>query len=240
MPAHFKKLSIVVPAYNEESSIVELVERVRKADIGDLEREIVVVNDGSVDRTGAILETISGIVRVTHPANRGKGAAVKSGFRIATGDICLIQDGDLEYDPKEYRGILDPILAGRADASLGSRFVHERPVFFWGKRRSPFFTHYIGNLAIIALTNFLYGHDATDYEGGTKAFTKEAVDALPIEADGFEYDNELVCKMLRRRYRIAEVPISYTPRTYAEGKKINWRHGMRMLWTIVKWRFKSF
>lgn len=234
------KLSIIIPAYNEEETISELIERVRRADIGGLAREIVVVDDGSKDRTGEILRTISGIVTVRHERNRGKGGALKSGFKAATGDILIIQDGDLEYDPQDYAAVLRPILEGRADAVLGSRFVHQRPAFFFGEHRSPFFTHYIGNIAIVFLTNLLYWHDATDYEGGTKAFTKALLDFFPLEAEGFECDNELVCKMLRRGRRIAEVPVAYTPRSYEQGKKIKWQDGMRMIWTIVKWRFKSF
>jgi glycosyltransferase involved in cell wall biosynthesis len=235
-----RKLTVVIPAYNEERTIAETVERVTLADIGALDLEIIVVDDGSTDRTREILETIPGIRTVFHERNRGKGGAVKSGFRAATGDVLLIQDADLEYDPRDYKSVLQPILAGRAEAVMGSRFVLERPRFFFGEAKSPFFTHYVGNLIIIGLTNFLYGNSATDYEGGYKAFTKRLVDSIPIEADGFEYDNELICKLLRRGYKIEEVPITYDARTYEQGKKITWTDGMRMIWTIVKWRFRRF
>ena len=234
------KLSVVIPAYNEESTIAEMIERVKAVDLGGLDLEIVVVDDGSKDQTREILKTIPGIRAVLHERNSGKGAAVKSGFRAATGDIVLIQDADLEYDPQDYPALVQPILDGRVDAVMGSRFILERLQFFGKGAKSPFFTHYIGNILIVGLTNALYRHSATDYEGCLKAFSKRVVDTLPIEANGFEYDNELICKLLRRGHRIAEVPIKYRPRTYEEGKKIKWQDGVRMVWTIVKWRFKPF
>jgi glycosyltransferase involved in cell wall biosynthesis len=239
LPA-IRKLTVVIPAYNEAATIAGTIERVKAAEIGALDLEIVVVDDGSKDGTREILQVTPGIRTVFHERNRGKGGAVKSGFRAATGDVLLIQDADLEYDPGDYKIILGPIVEGRAEAVMGSRFAFERPRFFFGEAKSPFFTHYLGNLIIIALTNFLYRNSATDYEGGYKAFTKRLVDSIPIEADGFEYDNELICKLLRRGHRIEEVPISYHPRTYEHGKKIKWTDGMRMVWTIVKWRFLPF
>ena len=231
-------LSVVIPAYNEAATIRRTIERVRAADAGGLEIEIVVVDDGSRDATPEILATLPGIRVITHATNRGKGAAVKSGFAGATGDIVLIQDADLEYDPRDYKAVVEPIVAGRVEVVLGSRFAAERPHFFFGPAKSPFFTHYIGNLTIIWLTNLLYGVRATDYEGCYKAFTRRLVQSIPIEADGFEYDNELVCKLLRLGHRFEEVPISYLPRTYEHGKKIRWTHGVRMVWTILKWRVK--
>lgn len=237
---HVRTLSVVIPAYNEEATIRETVERVRAADVGDLGLEIIVVDDGSRDRTREILATLPGIRVILHDENRGKGGAVKTGFAAATGEIVLIQDADLEYDPRDYKAVVQPIVEGRVEVVMGSRFAYERPRFFFGPAKSPFFTHYVGNLAIIWLTNTLYGARATDYEGCYKAFTKRVVDSIPIEADGFEYDNELVCKLLRRGYRIEEVPISYRPRGYEHGKKIKWTHGLRMLKTIVVWRFRRF
>ena len=234
------KLSVVIPAYNEERTIAEMIQRVKAVDLGAIDLEIVVVDDGSKDRTREILKSIPGIRVVLHERNSGKGAAVKSGFRAATGDIVLIQDADLEYDPQDYPALLQPIIDGRAEATMGSRFILERIQFFGKGAKSPFFTHYIGNILIVWLTNALYGHSATDYEGCYKVFSKRVVDSIPISANGFEYDNELICKLLRRGYRIAEVPIRYRPRTYEDGKKIKWQDGVRMVWTIVKWRFKPF
>jgi glycosyltransferase involved in cell wall biosynthesis len=234
------KLSVVIPAYNEQATIAQTIERVKAVDLGGVDMEIVVVDDGSKDQTRQILATIPGIRVVLQERNAGKGAAVKSGFRAATGDILLIQDADLEYDPQDYPTLLKPIIDGRADAVMGSRFLLERLKFFGKGAKSPFFTHYIGNKLIVAFTNTLYGHSATDYEGCYKAFSRQIVDGIPIEANGFEYDNELICKILRRGYRLLEVPIKYRPRTYEEGKKIKWQDGVRMLWTIVKWRVRPF
>ena len=232
-----RKLSIVIPAYNEEATIREVIERVRQTPLPGLEREIIAVDDGSTDWTAAILQGLPGIKALFHASNRGKGAALKTGFAAATGEILLIQDADLEYSPSDYAALLRPILDDRTDVVMGSRFASERPTFFWGKSRSPFFSHYIGNLAITGLTNLLYGHNATDYYGGYKVFKKSVIDSITVDSDGFNYDNELLCKILRREWRIMEVPIAYVPRSYAEGKKITWKDGVGILWSIVKSRF---
>ncbi|OGS00348.1 MAG: hypothetical protein A2V88_06395 [Elusimicrobia bacterium RBG_16_66_12] len=236
MTKTFRKLSVIIPAYNEERSLAGVVERVGRADTAGLELEVVVVDDGSRDGTAAVLKAIPDVKAVFRERNGGKGAALKSGFAVASGDIFLIQDADLEYDPGDYAAVLKPILEGRADAVLGSRFVHERPQFFFGESRSPFFTHYIGNITITGLTNILYGQSFTDYEGCYKAFTKEAVGSVRVAADGFEFDNELVCLLLRRGARFCEVPIRYSPRSYEDGKKITWKDGLRILFTILRCR----
>jgi glycosyltransferase involved in cell wall biosynthesis len=229
------KLSIVIPAYNEEASIEEIVQRVQRAEIRGVEREIVVVDDGSKDRTAEIAGRLEGVRFIRRQRNGGKGAAVKTGIGAASGDIVLIQDADLEYDPGDHEAVIRPILERRCQAVMGSRFLLERPTFI-GKRRSPYFTHYIGNLMIVAFTNLLYGKSFTDYEGCYKAFLRADLVATSISANGFEFDNELVCKLFRKGVRFEEVPIRYSPRTYARGKKITWRHGVIMLWTILKWR----
>jgi glycosyltransferase involved in cell wall biosynthesis len=232
-----RKLTVVIPAYNEERTIAEVIRRVSEAEIGGLEREIIVVDDGSRDRTRDILRATRGIRAIFHEQNRGKGGALRTGIAAATGDVVVFQDADLEYDPRDFKTLLDPIVDGRCEFTMGSRFLREKPKFIWGGK-SPFFTHYIGNKVVILLTNVLYGNRATDYEGCYKAVTRRLLVALSIGADGFEFDNELICKALRLGHRIVEVPITYRPRSYQEGKKITWRHGMRMLWTIVKWRVK--
>ncbi|HAM34965.1 MAG TPA: glycosyl transferase [Elusimicrobia bacterium] len=238
--ASIRRVSIVIPCHNEARHIAEVISRVRAVDMAPLEAEIIAVDDGSTDGTGDILRGLPGIRVLSHAHNRGKGAALKTGFAAARGEAVLIQDADLEYDPGDYRAVLAPIISGQADAVMGSRFSQERPRFFFGARRSPFFTHYIGNIAIVALTNILYGHRATDYEGAYKAFRAQVIYDVAVQADGFEFDNELICKLLRRGYRVTEIPISYRPRSYEEGKKIRWYHGARMLWTILKWRFLPF
>lgn len=230
------KVSIIIPSFNEAKTIRMVLDRVAAVDLGSIEKEIVVVDDGSHDETLDILKTIPDIHTVVHSRNAGKGAAVTTGIKAAGGDVVLIQDADLEYNPSDYPAVIQPILDGTCDAVMGSRFLYERPVFF-GKRRSPYFTHYLGNLLIVKVTNLLYGQRFTDYEGCYKAFTKQALAQVPVQAKGFEFDNELICKMLRKGFKIVEVPIQYKPRTYATGKKITWKHGMKILWTIARWRF---
>jgi glycosyltransferase involved in cell wall biosynthesis len=234
------KLSIVIPVYNEAETIEPLLRKVQAVPLDGVEKEVIVVDDHSTDETRDRVERFgSGVRLLVHPRNRGKGAAVRTGFQAATGDILLIQDADLEYEPNDYPRVIEPILRGEADAVMGSRFLFQKPRFFT-RDGQPFFSHFIGNLIIIWLTNLLYGFRATDYEGCYKAFSRQVIDETPVMTDGFDFDNELVCKLLRRRRRIVEVPIHYYPRVYREGKKIRWQHGLRMVWAIVKWRVKPF
>lgn len=234
--SEFKKITILVPVYNEERTVQELLEKVKQAPLPPgLEKEILVVDDGSSDSTREKLSAISGIRILSHDRNRGKGAAIKTGLRYATGDIILIQDADLEYSPEDYPEVLQPILSGAVELVMGSRFLYEMPRFFT-KKGAPLFSHFIGNRIIIALTNFLYGQNFTDYEGGYKAFTASLARSVPVRANGFDFDNELICKNFRRKHPIAEVPIRYKPRLYSEGKKINWRDGIAILCTILKCR----
>lgn len=236
-----KKLTVIIPAYNEEEMIETVIGRVQQADIGDLEKEIIIVDDGSRDNTRAILRNLQererGITVILHERNRGKGGAIKTGLEAATGDVVIIQDADLEYDPNDFRQLLAPILAGDTEFVMGSRFLIREQTYQWGGK-SPFFTHYIGNKVIIMVTNLLYWNRATDYEGCYKALTRRLMCSLAIRSEGFEFDNEMICKALRLGHRIVEVPIHYAPRSYSEGKKITWWDGMRMLWTIVKWRIR--
>lgn len=235
----YRRISIIIPLFNEERTIQELIQRVQNVNLNGLEKDIVVVDDGSQDRTAELLRKINGIRYFTNLRNQGKGAAIKTGIRHATGEIFLIQDADLEYDPRDYPVILKPILEGKVEFVMGSRFLVEKPRFFT-KKGAPFFSHYVGNLMVIAWTNFLYGQRKTDYEGCYKAFTRTLKEWIPIETNGFDFDNELICKALRRGHEIAEVPIRYKPRLYKEGKKIRWQDGVRILWSIFKWRFLPF
>jgi len=229
------KLSIIIPAFNEADTIEAVIRRIMAVDLGETCKEIIVVDDASCDDTPQVLRRLSGVQVIRHPVNSGKGSALSTGIKAATGDMVIFQDADLEYAPEDYPAIIQPILNGTCDAVMGSRFLRERPVFL-GSRKSPYLNHYIGNLLIIWVTNVLYGKRFTDYEGCYKAFRRSVLLDTPVEATGFEFDNELICKVMRRGVRIAEVPIQYHPRTYAEGKKITWRHGLMMLWTILKWR----
>lgn len=214
----FKKISIQVPVYNEERTIKEVLETVKRASLPlGLEKEAV-VDDGSSDNTREELSKVPGIRVFSHDRNQGNGAAIKKGIRHATGDILLIQDAHLECNPEDYPVVLQPILDGFVEFVMGSRFLCETPRFF-AKNGSPFFSHFIGNWIIIRLTNFLYGRHRTDYEGGYKAFTPSLARSIPVSANGFEFDNELICKSIKLGHRIAEVPIRCKPRLYAEGKK---------------------
>jgi len=202
--------------------------------------ELVVVDDCSTDGTRETLQRFGGAIRlILHDRNRGKGAAVRSGFQAATGDVLLIQDADLEYDVGDYPRLVEPILQGEADAVIGSRFALQRPRFFTSDGRL-FVSHVLGNMAIIWLTNLLYGFRATDYEGCYKVFSRRVIQETPLVSNGFELDNEIICKLFRRGWRIKEVPIRYVPRGYRDGKKIRWQHGLRMLWAILKWRVAPF
>jgi glycosyltransferase involved in cell wall biosynthesis len=229
------KISIIIPAYNEEATIAAVIQRVESVALEGVEKEIIVIDDASTDRTAEVLKGLRTVRTIRQAKNAGKGAALTAGIHAATGDVVIFQDADLEYSPEDYPVVLQPLIDGRCDAVMGSRFLTERPVF-WGSRKSPYLNHYIGNLLIIWSTNVLYGKQFTDYEGCYKAFRRSLLLDTPVEATGFEFDNELICKVMRKGTRIAEVPIQYHPRTYAQGKKITWRHGLVMLWTIVKWR----
>lgn len=233
-----KKISIIIPAYNEEKTLAQIVKKVEKASVLSLEKEIIIINNASIDST---LEIANGLAK-NNPdikvfstiLNKGKGQAVKLGFEKATGDILIIQDADLEYDPADYEAVIEPILHNLTTVTNGVRIesrIRE------SNRISIGILGWIGNTTITLVTNLLYFHNAKEYEGCYKAFTKKLIDSIPIKADDFDYDNELMCKILKRGIKPIDVPIHYYPRSYTEGKKINWRHGFKILGTIIKTRF---
>ncbi len=228
------KLSIIIPAYNEKNTIEEILKRIKAVDLMGLEKEIIVVDDGSNDGTREILKNIPGIKYIFHEKNVGKGGAVKTGFQHAAGDILIIQDADLEYDPNEYYEVIKPILEGKTEVVLGYRIMPGKDL---RRHKSLYWLSWFGNHIITLLTNALYSNNAKEYEACYKAFTKKLIDSTPIETNGFEYDNELVCKVLKKGYKTFNVPVHYYPRNYEEGKKINWKDGFKILWTIVKYRF---
>jgi len=224
------KVSIVIPCYNERDTIEKIVKAVREAPLQS--KEIIVVDDCSDDGTQTLLKdklskTVDQIIY--HAANRGKGAALRSGFTAATGDIILVQDADLEYSPEDYPLLLEPLLSGKADAVIGSRFMGGRP------HRVLFFWHMVGNKFLTLLSNMLTNINLTDVETGFKAFKAPLIKSIRIEEDRFGVEPEIIAKLARTGCRIYEVGISYSGRTYAEGKKINWRDGFRAIYAILKY-----
>ena len=225
------KLSIVIPVYNEKSTILEILRRVRavKLPVG---REIIIVDDFSKDGTRDILAKLKGkdIRVVLHDENRGKGAALRTGFAEATGDIILVQDADLEYDPGEYPHLLAPILDGRADVVYGSRFLG-------GPHRVLFFWHYVANRVLTTLSNVVSDLNLTDMETCYKVFRAETLKKIRLRSDRFGFEPEVTIKLAKIRARIYEVPISYSGRDYDEGKKIGWKDGVAALFHIFRYRF---
>lgn len=224
------KVSIIIPCYNEKETIEKIVDAVRAGPVQS--REIIVVDDGSEDGTRAVLnEKLGQIVDriIYHPINRGKGAALRSGFAAATGDLILVQDADLEYSPEDYPALLEPLISDQADAVFGSRFMGGRP------HRVLFFWHMVGNRFLTLLSNMFTDLNLTDVQSGYKAFKASVIKSIHIEEDGFGVESELVAKIANLRCRIFEVGISYYGRTYEQGKKIGWRDGFRALYAIVKY-----
>ncbi len=225
------QLSVVIPVYNEAATIAELVRRVQAT---GLVGEVIVVDDGStdgtVDRVRALEQEQANVRAFFHERNRGKGAALRTGFAAVTGDVVIIQDADLEYDPAEYPKLLGPILAGEADVVFGSRFLG-------GPHRVLLFWHYVGNRLLTLLSNALNNLNLSDMETCYKAFRADVLKDMEIKSDRFDFEPEITAKVARRRLRIYEVPISYHGRSYDEGKKITWRDGLHALWAIVRFRF---
>ena len=227
------KVSIVIPCYNEKDTIERIVQAVRSAAIES--REIIVVDDCSEDGTKAVLEKkVSEMVDriIYHPVNRGKGASLRSGFAAATGEIILVQDADLEYSPEDYPVLLEPLLSGKADAVFGSRFMGGRP------HRVLFFWHMAGNRFLTLLSNIFTNLNLTDLETGYKVFKAPVIKSIQIEEDRFGVEPEITAKLARMGCRIYEVGISYSGRTYAEGKKINWKDGVRAIYAIMKYNLQ--
>ena len=228
-PQEFRKLSVIVPVFDERNTVAEIVRRMRKVDL-PLDLEIVIVDDGSTDGTRAVLQQLgdSTVRVVTHAANQGKGAAIRTGLAQVTGDLVIVQDADLEYDPQDWLKLLAPIQAGKARVVYGSRFT--------GERRNMLFLHWVGNRFLSLVTNVLYNTTLSDMETCYKLFDRTLLDGITLRAQRFEFEPEVTAKMLRRKIRIYEVPISYTGREFDEGKKVSWRDGFVALWTLVKYR----
>ncbi len=226
------KLSVVIPVFNEVKTIRDVLAAVMAVNLPGLSREILVVDDCSTDGTGAVLAEMAaaGEIRLlSHEKNQGKGAALRTGFSAVSGDVILVQDADLEYDPAEYPRLLEPILSGRADVVYGSRFAGgetHRVLYFW---------HSIGNKFLTLLSNMFTNLNLTDMEVCYKVFRRDILDRIRIEENRFGFEPEITAKVARQKCRIYEVGISYSGRTYAEGKKIGAKDGMKALWCIVKY-----
>jgi glycosyltransferase involved in cell wall biosynthesis len=223
------ELSIIIPVYNERNTIGEVIRRVQAQ---PYETEIIVVDDASTDGTRELLQQTEwpdNVCVFYHEKNRGKGAAIRTALPSASKDIILIQDADLEYNPSDYATVLRPILDGVADVVYGSRFL--------GIHRSFMLHHYVGNKFLTLLTNVLYNNILTDMETGYKAFRAPVLRGVTIRSNRFDFEPEITAKMLKRGYRIYEVPIYYAGRDYADGKKITWRDGVAALWALIRFRF---
>jgi glycosyltransferase involved in cell wall biosynthesis len=225
------KLSVVIPAYNEKSTIEEIIRRVQAVDVG-MDKEIVVVDDGSADGTRDILRRLaSENIRIFfHEKNTGKGGALQTGFSEARGDIVLVQDADLEYDPREYPKLLEPILDGRADVVYGSRFLG-------GTHRVLYFWHSVGNRILTMFSNMVSNLNLTDMETCYKVFRREVLQKIRLKSGRFGIEPEITIKVAKLKCRVYEVPISYAGRDYSEGKKIGWKDGVAALFHIVRFRF---
>ena len=235
------KLSVLVPVYNEERTLEEIVRRVCGFQIP---KEIILVDDGSEDQSRTILtrlqeenarakDPLNQIKVFFQPVNQGKGAALKTALSHVTGDIVIVQDADLEYDPKDYPSLLAPIQAGQADVVYGTRF------YGGGAHRVLFFWHYMGNLALTLMSNMLTNLNLSDMEVGYKAFRAEAVKGINLKSNRFGFEPEITVKLAKKRCRFYEVPISYHGRTYEEGKKITWKDGVQALWCIIRFKFSD-
>jgi len=223
-------LSVVIPVYNEVENIGEILKRVQSTNLAS---EIIIVDDGSQDGTRDTLKNLDGQEKVRvilHERNQGKGAAVITGLRAAQGDILLIQDADLEYDPRDYPVLLQPIEEGKADVVYGSRFLGapHRVTMFW---------HLMANRLLTLMTNILYNTILTDMETGYKVFRREVIEKMKIRSKRFDFEPEFTAKVLKRHYRIFEVPISFNPRDYSQGKKIKLKDAFAAVWTLLKYRF---
>ena len=231
-PTTYRLLSVIVPVYNERTTLTEILRRMRAVEL-PMDREIIIVDDGSSDGTDKVLSAMEdSTVRVLHhTGNLGKGAAIRTGMGVVRGDLVLIQDADLEYDPEDWPKLLNPVLRGKARVVYGSRFT--------GERRNMLLLHWIGNRFLSMVTNVLYNTTLSDMETCYKLVERDLVSSLNLSSDKFDIEPEITAKILKRGVRIYEVPISYSGREVDEGKKLTWRDGLSALFTLVVYRFRD-
>lgn len=232
-----------MPIYNEEKTLAEMIKRVQRANLGKISKEIIIVDDFSKDSTFKIAEELEGkfknIQVFRHTKNQGKGAAVRTGIKNASGDIAVIQDGDLEYNPQDFKNLIKPIIKGESEAVYGSRFMNTQHanLILFGKNKTPLPSHYIGNKFLSFMTGLLYGKTVTDMETCYKMISLPLLKSLNLKSNKFEIEPEITAKLLRNNKKIIELPISYSSRSVAEGKKIKWKDGITALTTLLRYRF---
>ncbi|MFH1536118.1 MAG: glycosyltransferase family 2 protein [Patescibacteria group bacterium] len=233
------KLSIIIPVFNEKKTIREVIKKVSSVELSDkINKEIIIVDDGSTDGSVNLIKNImiKGVRKIFHEKNSGKGAAVRTGIEHSMGDLIIIQDADLEYDPNYYKKLLEPILEKNAQVVYGSRLM-TYPLKIWGRNKTILPIHLIANKFLTLLTNLLYGGNITDMETGYKLFKREVLKNISINSNKFDFEAEVTAKILKREIPIIEVPISVKPRTYKDGKKIGWKDGFWAVWTLLKYKF---
>ncbi len=239
------KLSIIIPVYNEKKTILPILEKVSSIFVEnknkkEIKKEIIVIDDGSTDGTQDILKTLKKCLHFTplyifyHQENKGKGAALRTGFTHATGDIILIQDADLEYNPNDYQKLINPILDGKEEVVYGCRFFNKKMF-----NKNMYYSHYLGNILLSWVTSVLYSANVKDMETCYKVFRRKTLNSLSLTATGFDIEPEITAKLLKKKIHIHEEPIDFSPRSFDEGKKINWVDGITALWILVKCRFRK-
>lgn len=224
-----KKLSVIVPSFNEAKTIKTIISRLKKLNLKKTKLEIIVVNDASTDNTKKILKTIKGITVITHKENKGKGAAIRAGLKHVTGDYTLIQDADLEYDPQDIISLINPVATDKAEVIYGSRFL--------GPHKNMLFWHFLGNKFLSFVTNILFNTTLSDMEVCYKLIPTKLIKSFNLKSDRFGFEPEITAKILKQGIRIYEVPISYSGREFSEGKKITWRDGIKAFFLLIKFRF---